>query len=54
MKYIITESKIDMLMTDYLNNWVGSRILIKFDNFIILEDPNGEENNEVDLGVSLN
>ena len=49
MKYIITESKIDMLMTDSLNNWVGSRILIKFDNFIILEDPNGEENNEVDL-----
>jgi len=49
MKYIITESKIDMLMTDYLNTWVNSRRLIKFDRFIILEDPNGEPENDVDM-----
>ena len=49
MKYIIKESKIDMLMTDYLNTWVGSRRLIKFDRFIILEDPYGEEENDVDM-----
>ena len=49
MKYIITESKIDMLMTDYLNTWVSSRRLIKFDRFIVLEDPNGELENEVDM-----
>jgi hypothetical protein len=49
MKYIITESKLDMLMTDYLNTWVGSRRLIEFDRFIVLEDPNGEPENEVDM-----
>jgi hypothetical protein len=49
MKYIITESKLDMLMTDYLNTWVSSRRLIKFDRFIILEDPNGEPENDVDM-----
>jgi hypothetical protein len=49
MKYIIKESKIDMLMTEYLNTWVGSRRLIKFDRFIILEDPYGEEENDIDM-----
>jgi hypothetical protein len=49
MKYIITESKLDMLMTDYLNTWVGSRRLIEFDRFIVLEDPYGEPENDVDM-----
>ena len=49
MKYIIKENKIDMLMTDYLNTWVGSRRLIEFDRFIVLEDPNGEPENDVDM-----
>ena len=38
-----------MLMTDYLNTWVGSRRLIEFDRFIVLEDPYGEEGNDVDM-----
>jgi len=49
MKYIIKESKIDMLMTDYLNTWVGSRRLIEFDRFIVIEDPYGEDGNDVDM-----
>jgi len=49
MKYIIKESKLDMLMTDYLNTWVGSRRLIEFDRFIVLEDPNGEPENDIDM-----
>jgi hypothetical protein len=49
MKYIIKENKIDMLMTEYLNTWVGSRRLIEFDRFIVLEDPHGEEGNDVDM-----
>jgi hypothetical protein len=49
MKYIITESRLDRLMTEYLNTWVSSRRLIKFDRFIILEDPNGEPENDVDM-----
>jgi hypothetical protein len=49
MKYIIKESKIDMLMTDYLDTWVGSRKIIEFDRFIVLEDPYGEPENDVDM-----
>jgi len=36
-------------MTDYLNTWVDSRKLIQFDRFIVLEDPNGEPENDVDM-----
>jgi hypothetical protein len=49
MKIIIKESKIDMLMTEYLNSWVSSRRLVEFDRFIVLEDPNGEEETDVDM-----
>jgi hypothetical protein len=49
MKIIIKESKIDMLMSEYLNSWVNSRRLVEFDRFIVLEDPNGEEENDVDM-----
>ena len=38
-----------MLMTEYLDSWVDSRKLIEFDRFIVLENPNGEENNEVEM-----
>jgi hypothetical protein len=49
MKYIIKESKIDMLMADYVNSWIDAKRLIEFDRFIVLENPNGEENNEVEM-----
>ena len=49
MKYIITESKLDMLMTEYLNDWVDSKKIIKFDRFIALEDIDGEVMNEVSM-----
>ena len=49
MKYIIKESKIDMLMTEYLDSWVSSRRLAKFDRFIVLENPNGEDENDIDM-----
>jgi hypothetical protein len=49
MKIIIKESKIDMLMTEYLNSWVDSRKITEFDRFIVLENPIGEEENEVDM-----
>jgi hypothetical protein len=49
MKIIIKESKIDMLMTEYLNSWVDSRRISEFDRFIVLENPIGEEENEVDM-----
>ena len=49
MKIIIKESKVDMLMTEYLDSWVSSRRLIEFDRFIVLEDPNGEPENEIDM-----
>jgi hypothetical protein len=49
MKIIIKESKIDMLMADYVNSWIDAKRLIEFDRFIVLENPNGEENNEVEM-----
>ena len=36
-------------MTHYLNSWVDSRKIIEFDRFIVLENPNGEEENDVDM-----
>ena len=36
-------------MTEFLNSWVNSRRLIEFDRFIVLENPNGEEENDVDM-----
>jgi hypothetical protein len=49
MKYIIRESRLDTLMARYLDTWVDSRKLIEFDRFIVLEDPYGEYENEVDM-----
>ena len=49
MKIIIKESKVDMLMTEYLDSWVSSRRLAKFDRFIVLENPNGEDENDSDM-----
>jgi hypothetical protein len=49
MKIIIKESKIDMLMAEYVNSWIDAKRLIEFDRFIVLENPNGEENNEVEM-----
>ena len=49
MKIIIKEDKIDMLMADYVNSWIDAKRLIEFDRFIVLENFNGEENNEVEM-----
>jgi len=37
MKIIVKESKIDMLMTDYLNSWLSSKNMYKRDSFIIID-----------------
>jgi hypothetical protein len=49
MKIIIKESKIDMVMSEYLDSWIDSKLIQKFDRFIVLEDPHGEEGNEIDM-----
>lgn len=36
-------------MTHYLNSWVDSRKIIEFDRFIVLENPYGEEENDIDM-----
>ena len=38
-----------MLMTEYLDSWVSSRRLAKFDRFIVPENPNGEDENDIDM-----
>ena len=49
MKIIIKESKIDMVMSEYLDSWIDSKLIQKFDRFIVLEDPHGEPENEIDM-----
>jgi len=36
-------------MARYLDTWVDSKKIIEFDRFIVLEDPYGEPENEVDM-----
>jgi len=36
-------------MTLYLDSWVDSKKIIEFDRFIVLEDPYGEPENEIDM-----
>ena len=36
-------------MADYVNSWIDAKRLIEFDRFIVVENPNGEENNEVEM-----
>ena len=36
-------------MTRYLNSWVDSKKIVEFDRFIVLVDPYGEPENDVDM-----
>ena len=36
-------------MSEFLNSWIDSRKIIEFDRFIVLENINGEEENEVEM-----
>ena len=36
-------------MSEYLDSWIDSKLIQKFDRFIVLEDPHGEEGNEIDM-----
>jgi len=47
MKYIIKESKIDMLMTEYLNSWIESKAVSQQSDFILIEGK-GVEHDEWD------
>jgi len=41
MKIIIRESKIEMLMTDYLNSWVESKNILNYRDFILIQEKAG-------------
>jgi hypothetical protein len=37
MKYIITESRLNEFMTDYMNTWFSTKRFWKYDNFMIID-----------------
>jgi len=41
MKIIIKESKIDMLMTEYLNSWVENTTILNYRDFILIQQKDG-------------
>jgi len=42
MKYIISENRLNEIMTEYLNGWAESRTVYRNDPFIVIEEPNHE------------
>jgi len=52
MKMIIRESKLDMVMTEYLHGWMNSRTPpAMFDSFIVLNNPNEQDDIEDDIDM---
>jgi hypothetical protein len=43
MKYIIRESRLDHLMTEYLNSWIETKLKSRDSNFIIFSDKVDDE-----------
>jgi hypothetical protein len=46
MKYIITESKLEMLITHYLNSWVESTNILNYRDFILIQKKAGFDEDE--------
>jgi len=42
MKYIISENRLNEIMTEYLNGWVESRLVYRNSPFIIIEEQSDE------------
>jgi hypothetical protein len=38
MKYIIRESRLDHLMTEYLNSWIENKVVSNHTDFILIEE----------------
>jgi hypothetical protein len=38
MKYIIRESRLDHLMTEYLNSWIENKVVSNHKDFILIEE----------------
>jgi hypothetical protein len=38
MKYIIRESRLDHLMTEYLNSWIENKVVSNYMDFILIEE----------------
>jgi hypothetical protein len=41
MKIIVKESKIDMLMTEYLDSWVENTTILNYRDFILIQEKDG-------------
>jgi hypothetical protein len=42
MKYIIRESRLDHLMTEYLNSWIENKVVSNYMDFILIEEKANE------------
>ena len=42
MKYIISENRMNEIMTEYLNGWAESKTVSRSSPFIVVEEPSGE------------
>jgi hypothetical protein len=51
MKYIITESRLNDFITQYLNSWADSRYINNFDTFITITSRDDDE--YIDEGVDM-
>ena len=49
MKYIITENRLNDFMTQYLDSWLSSKNSYDYDQFIIIEDMEDTDDNNVNM-----
>jgi hypothetical protein len=42
MKYIISENRLNEIMTEYLNGWAESKTVSRSSPFIVIEEPSAE------------
>ena len=43
MKYIIPESRLDKIMTNYLDSFLTSKQILDYDDSLVIADPNADD-----------
>ena len=43
MKYIISESRLDKIMTNYLDSFLTSKQILDYDDSLVIADPNADD-----------
>lgn len=45
MKYIISESRLEGIMTEYLDSFLRSKQILDYDDSLVIADPNADHDN---------